>query len=277
MKKRGFTMNGSEYKSVGELVDKINGIMTHHADLFGKKYYPVDYVKLAFEKFVPAEQYEFDCDLQPVTCKGILSFVGKGVLQVYDDNGDLLMRVIGYRGNDVTMKKDEDVPLDIADACSVAESLVFKRCLKNLGVGADLSIDTALASCKNPKNLRFISKRNSDGKGNNASKNSNETTKPTDTAKDTAANTATDTSSDENSNVYIGTVQVVSVAGERKGNACYDVLVPEIGSCLACISKESKLAKLIKQIKPGMTIEIEANVYNGAKNNYLEITKIINF
>jgi len=273
MKKRGFKMNGSEYKSVGELVDKINGIMTHHADLFGKKYYPVDYVKLAFEKFVPAEQYEFDCDLQPVTCKGILSFVGKGVLQVYDDNGDLLIRVIGYRGNDVTMKKDEDVPLDIADACSVAESLVFKRCLKNLGVGADLSIDTALASCTKPKNLKFSSKKNSDGKGKKDSKNSNETTRST----DTAANTATDTSSDENSNTFAGAVKVVSSVGERKGKACFDVSVPEIGNCLACIPKESKLAKLIGQIKPGMTIEIEANVYNGTKNNYLEITKITNF
>jgi hypothetical protein len=42
MKKRVFKMNGTEYKSVGELVDKINGIITHHAELLGKKYYRVD-------------------------------------------------------------------------------------------------------------------------------------------------------------------------------------------------------------------------------------------
>ena len=68
---------------------------------------------------------------------------------------------------------------------SVAESLVFKRCLKNLGVGADLSIYTTLASCTKPKILKFVSKKNSDVKGKKDSSSSNDSAKTTNAANDT--------------------------------------------------------------------------------------------
>lgn len=272
MKKRSFKMNGVEYQSMQELVDKVNDKLTNHANLFGKKYYPVDYVKLVFESFIPMEQYDFDCDLQPVECKGILSFVGKGTLSLYDDNGDLLVKVVGYRGNDVTMKKDEDIPLDIADACSVAESLVLKRCFKNLGVGADLSIDSALQSCTLVKKLNVLSKF----KAALASKNGGGNGKKGSSNKEQVDSKVEEQSDDPNT--FAGSVKVISQITEKDDKVSFWVNIPEMGNVLACISKTGKLARFIGQIKVNLVMEITANVHvNNTGNNVLEVTKITNF
>lgn len=279
MKKREFTMNGVAYQSVQELVDKVNSKLTHHAVLFKKSYYPVDYVKMVFETFVPMEQYEFDCDLQPVTCKGILSFVGKGTLNLYDDNGDLLISAVGYRGNDVTMMKDEDKPLDIADACAVAESLVLKRCLKNLGVGADLSIETALSSCTNIKKLTILTKfketlNNMKGKGNGKKGDSKKNTEDSD--RNVSGPIVDEQPNDPN--IFKGSVRVISEKTEKEDKVSFWVNITEMGNVLACVSKKGNLARMIGQIKPNLAMEIVANVHvNGKNENVLEVTKITNF
>jgi hypothetical protein len=278
MKRKEFTMNGVVYKNMSELVDRVNSRLTHYASLFGKSYYPVDYVKLVFDAFVPMEQYEFDCDLQPVEFKGILSFVGKGVLKVYGDDGELLLTTTGHRGNDVTMSKDDkDKPLDIADASAVAESLLLKRCLKNMGIGADLSIDSALSSCAIAKNLKILprfketlgsSKKGSRGKKGADSKGDDSPVVPDVPVSETS----------NNPNVFTGSVKIISQVTEKEDKVSFWINVEEYGNVLACISKQGPLARLIGQIKSGMVMEIMANVHvNGNGNNVLEVTKITNF
>ena len=272
MKRKEFTMNGVVYKNMSELVDRVNSRLTHYASLFGKSYYPVDYVKLVFDAFVPMEQYEFDCDLQPVEFKGVLSFVGKGILKVYDDSGELLMTTIGYRGNDVTMSKDDkDKPLDVADACAVAESLVIKRCFKNMGVGADLSVDNALSSCAISKKLKILPKFKEALEGlkkNMRGKKDNSVTEDIAPVNEAANESVGEV---DDLDVFKGSVKVISPVTEKDDKVSFWVNI-------ACIAKQGTLARLIGQIKPGLVMEVVANVHvNSNGNNVLEVTKITNF